>query len=407
MKPLGHLLAIVFVTMISGAAVAADRPWYDRVRLSGSADVGFFGGGDKSVTPDEGFDIWDTRLFVDAELAEDVPLGDLTAVRNIGFTFEWNLIRVGATFNDVGLAYIDLEGIGDSPWLNLRVGRFQIPFGEAYKLYSKGYAKRSFVEQPVGGPWWWDEGLLVHGSATTGRFGYLASVTNGDSDFNDVGGGVQLTLKLWTQPFDWFYASASGLFTTELGDLDGALWLGEGWARPFGSGGPPIPNIVDGAAVADDPEGLGNLWAAGLDVVITPIAGVRIWLAGGHYDIDSRGSAIYDRRLSYWIGEVVLGGELISPALHPFFVGLRGDGVTTADSKRGYLLDVRYTTRLGYNMKTIQAWTGVVGWHLGDYVTLRAEYSHRDIDLVRGASAVLPGHVGTSDIYRVELGLHF
>jgi hypothetical protein len=376
------------------------------VRLSGSADAGYFGGGDGSVDPGQGFDIWDARIFIDAELGESLDVADLFTIRNIGFTFEWNLVRTGHLYNDVGLLYLDFEGIAESSWLNVRVGRFQIPFGESYKLYSKGYAERFFVRQPVGGPWWWDEGALVHGADPEGRFGYVSSVTNGDNEFNDAGGGTQLTFKLWAQPTPWFYASGSGLWTSELGDTAGALWLGEAWARPFGQGS-GVSNVVDGVIVPDDAEGLGSLWAAGGDVILTPLAGLRLWLAGGYYRIDSRGDTLYDRALTYWLAELVVGGELISPRWKPLFVGLRAGGLSTCDNERGYLLDRRYSSSLGYNMENMLAYTAVAGWHLGEYVTLRAEYSHRDVDLVRGAAAALPEREGNEDVYSVEVGLHF
>lgn len=389
------------------ATAEMDLPsWTEHVRLSGSADLGYFGGGSGSVETSEGFDVWDARFFVDAELGDSVAVGDTTLVRNMGFTFEWNLVRTGGLANDVGLAYLDLEGLGESSWLNFRVGRFQIPFGEAYKLYSKGYAKRTFVRQPLGGAWWWDEGVLLHGSARNNRFGYLASVTNGDSDFNDEGGGHQLTLKLWTQPWSCLYVSASGLWASEMGDVDAALWLGEAWARPFGSG-TGVPNVVDGAVVPDDADGLGSLWAAMMDVIVTPVDGVRLWLYGGHYAIDSRGAALYDRDLTFWLAELRLGGVLVSPVLAPLFVGLRADGLSTFDHDRGYLLDRRYDDTLGYDMQSYIAYTVVAGWHLGDYVTFRAEYSHRDVDVVSGASSLLPSAGGNEDVFAVELGLHF
>lgn len=402
----GFLVALLGLVVSQSPTAASERNWTDRVQISGNADVGFFGGQSSSVTAEDGFRLWDSRLFVDAELAEDVALGSAIAIRNIGSSFEWNLVRNGRLANDVGNAYLDLEGLGESTWANLRVGRFQIPFGEAYKLYSKGYASRTFVHQPVGGPWYWDEGLLVHGANSTSSWGYVASLTNGDSDFNDVGGDLQVSLKLWTQPNRWIYVSASGLWTDDLGPVDGSLWLGEAWSRPFGSGTPPIPNFIDGEAAPNDPEGLGELWAAGLDIVLTPIAGVRIWLAGGYHDIRSSGDSIYDRALTYWIAEVVLEGEVFSSALHPLFVGFRADGLTTGDSDEGYLLDVRYTGQFAYNMESIEAYTGTVGWHLGDYVTLRMEYSHRDVELVRGAAAAL-GSASSSDVYSAEFGLHF
>lgn len=389
-------------------AHAEERSWTDRVRLSGSAEVGFFGGGSDSVTSDEGFEIWDARFFIDAELGEDLELLGKPAIRNIGFTFEWNLVRNANTPNDVGLLYLDFEGIAESPWLNLRAGRFQIPFGEAYKLYSKGYAKRHFVHQPLGGPWWWDEGVLIHGTSTDGRFGYVASFTNGDNDFNSVGGGYQLTGKLWAQPATWLYVSGSGLWTKALKQVDGALWLGETWGRALGSGGPPLPNVVDGVAVPDDPNGLGSTWAVGLDAIVTPIAGLRFWLAAGRYDLESNTAGLYDRELWYWLAQATVGGQVFSPALSSFYAGFRVDSLGTADSDRGYLLDVRYTGSLGYNIEELRAYTAVLGWNLGKYVTMRAEYSHRKLDLVRGASAALGGRGdGNSDTYVIEFGAHF
>ncbi|MCA9505786.1 MAG: hypothetical protein R3E53_13215 [Myxococcota bacterium] len=402
---IGFTVALGLLAADEGRAQAP--AWTERVRLSGSADAGLFGGGRDSVTPDDGFRVWDTRLFVDAELGDDVRVGDVPVIRNVGFTFEWNLVRNGDLANDVGLAYVDFEGLFESEWLNLRVGRFQIPFGEAYRLYSKGYADRSFSSQPVGGPWWWDEGVLLHGASTSGRLGYVASVTNGDTEFGDVGGDAQATLKLWAQPCSFFYASLSGLWADALGGVDGSLWLGEGWARPFGSGGPPIPNVVDGTPVADDPDGLGQTWALAADVILTPTPGLRVWLSGGRYEIDSRGAARYDRTLWYWLGEVLAEGELVHPTLRPFFLGVRVDGVGTWDQDRGYLLDVRYTADLGYNMEHLIAYTVVAGWHVTEYVTLRSEYSHRDVDLVTGAAALLPGSTGDEDTWTIEVGIHF
>ncbi len=120
-----------------------------------------------------------------------------------------------------------------------------------------------------------------------------------------------------------------------------------------------------------------------------------------------RGASLYDRQLWYWIGEAVLGGQLVSAALHPLFAGVRVDGVGTFDEDRGYLLDVRYTGQFDFNMESIVAYTAVLGCHLGEYVTLRAEYSHRDIELVRGSALLLPGRTGDADVYTLQFGLHY
>ena len=126
----------------------------------------------------------DARLFVDAELARDVEVADATVVRTIGTTLEWDLVRIGELQNQVGELYVDFQGLADSSWLNAQVGRFQIPLGENYLRFSKGYRDNPFISNTVGGPWWWDEGVRVYGQESRGRFGYVASISNGDTNFN-------------------------------------------------------------------------------------------------------------------------------------------------------------------------------------------------------------------------------
>ena len=57
--------------------------------------------------------LYDARLFLDADLARDVRIGDATAFRDAGFSFEWNIYRVGYFANNVGDLYVDFRGIGD------------------------------------------------------------------------------------------------------------------------------------------------------------------------------------------------------------------------------------------------------------------------------------------------------
>ena len=58
-------------------------------------------------------------------------------------------------------------------------------------------------------------------------------------------------------------------------------------------------------------------------------------------------------------------------------------------------------------MEHLIAYTVVAGWHVTEYVTLRSEYSHRDVDLVTGAAALLPGSTGDEDTWTIEVGIHF
>jgi hypothetical protein len=391
---------------------AAEQPdeaasWTDRISLSGSVELGHFGGQDDSVLHDAGYRVWDTRFFLDAELGEDIRVGELPLVRNIGLTAEWNLVRLGEVVNDLGDMYVDFQGIGGTPWLNLRPGRFQVPVGEAYHLYGRDAARDPFISNPLGGPWWWDEGVALYGGPQEGGFGYIASVSNGETPFGfDDGSGEQVTLKLWAQPWPWLYLSASGLHSGKIGNGTGALWLGETWAQPIG-GDTDVPTFFSGADQADATGGYDRTWLAGADVVITPLEAVRLWLAYGQYDLDAQDGSDYDRTLHYAIAELVLHGSLIGPLFAPGYVGVRADTLGTFDNDRGYLLDWRYGETLGYNMESYWAYTAVVGWQLGQYTILRAEYSLRDIDLVDGVPAAIRADARHPNTFSVELGIAF
>ena len=381
--------------------------WTDRLSLSGSVELGHYGGQDDSVLHDAGYRVWDARLFLDAELGEDIRVGSYPLVRNLGLTAEWNLVRLGELQNDVGDLYVDLQGIGGSSWLNLRPGRFQVPVGEAYHRYGREAARDPFISSVLGGPWWWDEGVALYGSDGENRFGYIASVSNGETPFGyDQGSGEQETLKLWVQPTRWLYMSVSGLHSGEIGDGTGALWLGESWGRPVGSW-TNVPTFFHGAEQPAATGGFDRSWLAGTDVVITPLDTVRLWLAYGEYHLVAAEGADYDRKLHYGVAELVLRGALLSPFLAPGYVGLRADTLGTFDAERGFLLDWRYADKLGFNMESMWAYSLVAGWELGRYTILRLEYSLRNVDLVRGVPASLQDDARDTDTFSVELGIRF
>jgi hypothetical protein len=385
--------------------------WARRVRISGSANVGYYGGTDESIFEDTGFQVWDARFFLDADLGRDVAVGEAPIARNVGFSFEWDVVRLGEFENQVGEAYVELQGLGRSGWASAQVGRFQIPVGENYLRFSKGARDNPFITNTVGGPWWWDEGVKVYGSGFEGRFGYVASIADGETDFaTDSSREPQLTLKLWGRPLSWLYASVSGLRSGEIGDDDsfgsGALWLGETWATPVGSMG-PIPTWQHGVIVPDAPRKINSTTLIGADVVLTPAGFGRFWLGAGRYSIDANHSAAYDRTLYYWIAEWVLGGDAIVPELTPFYLALRADGLGTYDDDEGYLLDISDVARLGYNTQSIQAYSIAFGWHLTKLATLRIEYQRRRTELVDGVPRSIRNDAGDEDLFGVELGAAF
>jgi hypothetical protein len=117
--------------------------WADRVRLSGSANMGWYGGASHAVISQDSFDVWDARFFVDAELGRDVTLGETTLVRDIGLVVRNNADRV--------------DGIVTSQQLG---GRLR---GRKHELRAReklGMARSPFVDIDVAGSlatWCWLE----------------------------------------------------------------------------------------------------------------------------------------------------------------------------------------------------------------------------------------------------------
>jgi len=238
-------------------------------------------------------------------------------------------------------------------------------------------------------------------------------VSDGETQFNfDPNTDKQFTVKLYADPTPWLHVSASGLRSGPMGSNSpaspamGALWLGETWARQFG-GGSGVQSFIDGVGVDDGPNRLNDSFLGGGDVILHFPELARIWLGGGWYGINSPGGNLYDTDLYYWIAEVLLEGAAATPLLAPFYLGLRADGLGTYDSDKGYLLDSRSSGTVGYNAKSYQAYSMVLGWRMTDGVTLRAEYSFRDIGLVNGVTDAIRGDAGSQDLYGIEIGVDF
>lgn len=393
------------------APVAAREQRSDRVRVGGSASLAHQDGGVGSPFDESGASLWDARLFVDVDLSRDLSAGGQTLARDLGFTLEWDFVRVGMLMNRPGEVYADLRGMLDRDWLNLRVGRFQLPFGENYRLYSRGYATRPFVTNPLAAGWWWDEGVRIHGDFGEDRFGYVFAWSNGDGLFQpETNSDKATTLKLWARPLAGLELSVSGHHSGRLGspaeEGESALWFGESWIRPC-EDGTAVPVWSHGAIVPDGGGEFDGVSAVETDAIWHWGDRARLWLGHGGIAVEQHGDSSYDRRLRYWIAELVVHGGWIARSLAPLYAALRANGYGNYDRDEGYLLDFRWAPTAGYNMRSLESWSLGLGWHIGDRVVLRTEYSLVDVDLVRGVHGSMRRAVSDADTLALELGVRF
>jgi len=386
--------------------------WSERIRLSGSSELDYLQGqgADYGLYDEGSTQIYDARVFLDADLGSDARIGESTVYRDAGFTFEWNLVRLGSLRNEIGDLYVDLRGLGGADWLNLEAGRFQIPFGENYLRFGRGRKSDPFVALSAAPPWFWDEGVKLWGKSSNGRFGYVASVTDGEGGINlENNSSKQVTLKLSWDPSEWLHLSASALRTGRLGNDDtpavASVWLGEAFPKMFGGGSSAV-NFDHGAAIADGPNELSNITVIGADAVVN-LPAARVWLSAGNAAIDSTGPSVYNRDLLYWLAEVVFQLRAITPALDPMYLAVRANGLGTYDKDEGYLLDFRYRD-VGYNMRALDAYAVALGLPLGNHIVLKAQYAIQNMDLVRGITDQdIRDAANDADFFGMEIGVHF
>ncbi len=200
------------------------------VTINGEGGVAFFHSDRSGQTPNAEFRIDEAKIFVEAPIWKDVYFhGEL----NLAAREEPDLTL------QVGELYLDWEDVSQlwnqDRMLNLRMGRFYIPFGEEYQ--QRFAIDNPLISHSVGDLWGVDEGVEAYGAL--GRVNYVLAVQNGgDSPTRDFNADKAVVARVGYDPAKWLHLSVSGMRT---GDLDAtqdgisALWFGNGWFRSLGS----------------------------------------------------------------------------------------------------------------------------------------------------------------------------
>lgn len=232
----------------AGAAAGPATPAFRRdqeLRLSGEAGFAFFSTGAAGQFPKSEFRVDDAKLAVEAPVGKDVY-----------FYGELNLLTREANDENfhLGEFYADFENVsgrfgGPDRLVNVRAGRFYIPFGEEY--FSRGPVANPLISHSLPDIWGVDEGVEIYGGL--GRFQYALAVQNGGtSRLRDFNADKAMTARLGWDLARWLHVSASAMRTGELATATDSLsevWFANGFFRALG------PAKSTGAFWADLYEG--------------------------------------------------------------------------------------------------------------------------------------------------------
>lgn len=203
---------------------------FNRVALSGEGGLAFFYSQPGGQTPNPEFRINEARLFIDAPVWNQVYF-----YSEVDFATP----ETTSLVLQVGELYLDWENIS-SLWncdrlLNLRVGRFYVPFGEEYQ--ERFAIDNPLISHSVSDLWGADNGVQIYGSKSI--FTYNLALQNGGiQSSTDFTGDKSITGRISCDPNQWLHLSVSGMRTGEIdagGDVLSAMWFGNGFFRSIGS----------------------------------------------------------------------------------------------------------------------------------------------------------------------------
>lgn len=203
---------------------------FGKVHLGAEGGLGFFRSEANGQFPNAEFRVDEAKLFVEAPVWA-----------NTYFFSEINLTlrESSETYLSLGELYLDFENLSRL-WhrdgqVNLRVGRFDIPFGEEY--LTRDAIDNPLISHSLADFWGVDEGLEFYGRL--GQVQYVFAVQNGGHpSLRDFNADKSLALRLSHDPAQWLHLSVSAMRT---GDLDvkkdklSELWFAKGFVRSLDS----------------------------------------------------------------------------------------------------------------------------------------------------------------------------
>lgn len=198
------------------------------IRLSAEAGLAFFSSGRQGAFPNSEFRVDDAKIFVEAPVWRNVYF----------FTgLELTTREANDEFLHVGELYADVEDVlaaGRTWTLSLRVGRFNIPFGEEYQR--RNVMDNPLITHSVADIWGIDEGVQAYGKL--GPLTYNIAVQNGGhKTLRDFNKDKAVTVRLGFAPTPALHVSASGYRSGKLDAVNDPLseiWFSGQFFRPLG-----------------------------------------------------------------------------------------------------------------------------------------------------------------------------
>jgi hypothetical protein len=199
-----------------------------QIRLSGEAGVAFFNSNAAGAFPNSEFRVDDAKIFIETEVWKNAFLfGEI----------DLSTREASDEYFHLGELYADFERVlesGRTTNLNVRAGRFNIPFGEEYQV--RNVVDNPLVTHSVADIWGVDEGVQAYGQLGPVRYN-LAVQNGGHKTLHDYDPDKAVVARISVNPVPPLHLSASAMRTGKLNtvnDVFSETWIANAFFRALG-----------------------------------------------------------------------------------------------------------------------------------------------------------------------------
>ncbi|MBL8728689.1 MAG: hypothetical protein JNM25_09685 [Planctomycetes bacterium] len=332
-----------------GSATRTLDDWIDRFQLSGFVAVRAFDTESRGAAPDGAVGIQAASLFVEADVHD---VGSAFLELRLDYFQE-----AGQNESGLGEAYFTIDdafGLGADAAVALRLGRFDLPFGEYYLAEDPG--DNRLIGFPAVIPYRWDEGVMAF--ADRGSWGCHAALTDGTYSRNSQSGiAPAVTARLHARPAESLYVSVSGMY----------IHAADASAICFGGS---VITPVTGSATGSSPSTEVRSLLGSVDASWQLAEALHLQASFGGGRIDDRIGA-FDRTILWWMVEptVQLAANLDAT--------LRWSGGGTFDDAEGFRFEARPygngAATYGFDLSSLQRVALGLRQHVHPNLIVKAE----------------------------------
>jgi len=337
------------------------NPWWQNFDVHGFGSAGYYETGDNGTVPEGSFSIKEASLFVHADVWQDVEMFIELQTNRLG--------KDDQLFTRTGEVHVHFRNImiGDGIKLGVKVGRFDIPFGEEY-LWQDAI-DNPLITNSASYVYGWDEGVLAYADVRGATF--IAAISDGtDARSEEDNSEKAFNFKVSGKPTERLYLSLSAMWNGDA--AKSAVEFGGSHFEPVGA------SHVSTLGASSEPMVNGSLYELdGKFDIFGELGYVSAWVGTAEQDDDD---TPFERDFQWY------GIEIFRELSANWYAVTRYSEIGTYDGDEGYHFDGKIyadgNSAFGYDTKRFRRFGIGVGFEPNPRVRVKFELGRDWFDLI-------------------------